>query len=168
MDRVDDILAQWHRERPDLDVAPMGLIGRINRLSHHLGRGMEKTFAAHGLTAASFDVLATLRRSGRPYSLSPGDLLGTMMITSGTLTNRIDQLEKAGLVERRQNPEDGRSVLIALTEKGFAVIDATVTAHVATQARLIEGLSKQDRVALDALLSRYLKVFESGTSEGKS
>ncbi|MBS0521795.1 MAG: MarR family transcriptional regulator [Proteobacteria bacterium] len=165
MDRVDEILAQWRRERPDLEVAPMGLIGRLNRLSHHLGREMEKTFAAHGLTAASFDVLATLRRSGRPYSLSPGDLLDTMMITSGTLTNRIDQLENASLVERRQNPEDGRSVLIALTDKGFAIIEAAVTAHVATQARLVAALSKRDRAGLDALLTRYLAAFEAPRPE---
>ena len=136
MDRVDDILAQWNRERPDLDVSPMGLIGRLRRISHHLTREMEKTFAAHGLNDATFDVLATLRRSGPPYSLSPGDLLATMMITSGTMTNRVDQLEKMGLVARTQNPEDGRSVFISLTDRGFAVIDAAVTDHVATQLRL--------------------------------
>lgn len=161
MDRVDDILAQWNRERPDLDVAPMGLIGRIKRISHHLARDMERTFAAHGLNGASFDVLATLRRAGPPYRLSPGDLLATMMITSGTMTNRIDQLEKAGLVARTQNPDDGRSVIISLTDKGFAVVDAAVTAHVATQARLASLLSLEDFAALDALLSKYLVALES-------
>src|SRR5690606_17581665 len=109
MDRVDEILAQWNRERPDLDVGPMGLTGRIKRLAQHLTRETEKTLSAHGLTGPSFDVLATLRRSGPPYALSPGDLLATMMITSGTMTNRIDQLEKAGLVKRTSNPKDGRS-----------------------------------------------------------
>jgi DNA-binding MarR family transcriptional regulator len=160
MDRVDEILAQWHRERPDLDVAPMALIGRIRRISQHLSRAMEVTFARHGLTGASFDVLATLRRSGPPYRLSPGDLLATMMITSGTMTNRIDQLEKAGFVERSHNPDDRRSVIISLTEKGFAVIDAAVTEHVATQARLTSGLSKEDSAALNALLIKYLAAFE--------
>jgi DNA-binding MarR family transcriptional regulator len=162
MDRVDDILAQWNRERPDLDVAPMGLIGRIMRISRHLSREMEKTFAAHGINGASFDVLATLRRSGAPYALSPGDLMATMMVTSGTVTNRIDQLEKAGLVERAHNPEDGRSVIISLTGKGLAVVDAVVTAHVATQARLMSGLSERDRAALTSLLRRYLAEFEAG------
>jgi DNA-binding MarR family transcriptional regulator len=161
MDRVDDILAQWHRERPDLDIGSMGLIGRIRRVAHHLSREMDKTFAAHGLNSATFDVLATLRRAGPPYRLSPGDLLATMMITSGTMTNRIDQLVKAGLVARLPNPEDGRSVIIALTDKGFAVVDAAVTDHVATQARLTSLLSRQDRAALDALLGRYLAGFET-------
>lgn len=156
MDRVDDILAQWNRERPDLDVGPMGLIGRLRRISHHLTREMEKTFARHGLNDATFDVLATLRRSGPPYSLSPGDLLATMMITSGTMTNRVDQLEKVGLVERAQNPEDGRGVIISLTDEGFAVIDAAVTDHVATQLRLTSTLSPKDTAALNRLLSKYL------------
>lgn len=161
MDRVNDILAQWNRERPDLDVAPMGLIGRLNRVSQHLGREMEKTFAAHGLNYASFDVLATLRRSGAPYALSPGDLSATMMITSGTMTNRVDQLEKAGLVERRLNPDDRRSFIVSLTEKGFATIDAAVTDHVATQSRIVEMLAPEERAVLGALLSKFLVGFES-------
>lgn len=160
MDRVDEILAQWNRERPDLDVAPMGLIGRIRRLSQHLSREMEKTFAAHGLNAATFDVLATLRRSSPQHGLSPGDLLAAMMITSGTLTNRIDQLEKVGLVKRAHNPEDGRSVIVSLTQKGFATIDAAVTAHAATQARLVASLPAADRAALNLLLGKYLAAFE--------
>lgn len=160
MDRVDDILAQWNRERPDLDVGPMGLIGRLTRLAQHLGREMEKTFAGHGLNYGSFDVLATLRRSGPPYSLSPGDLLSTMMITSGTMTHRVDQLEKAGLVARTLNPDDRRSFIVSLTDKGFKVIDAAVTAHVETQARLTAALLPGDRAALDGLLSRFLLTFE--------
>ena len=161
MDHVDLILRQWNRERPDLNVGPMGLIGRIGRLSSLLSREMEKTFAEYGLTSAAFDVLATLRRAGEPYGLSPGDLLNTMMITSGTMTHRVDQLEKAGLVSRTHNPEDGRSVIISLTEKGFAVIDAAVTAHVQTQARLTGVLSEEEKAALGALLTKYLEAFET-------
>lgn len=161
MDRVDDILAQWRRERPDLDVGPMGIIGRMRRISQHLLRGMEKTFAEHGLQDGSFDVLATLRRSGPPYALSPGDLLRTMMITSGTMTNRVDQLEKAGLVKRTPNPEDGRGFIVSLTKKGFNLIDATMTAHVETQKRLTSALSKEERAALNALLGKYLASFEA-------
>jgi DNA-binding MarR family transcriptional regulator len=168
MDRVDAILRQWNQERPDLDVGPMGLIGRIRRISERLLREMEKNFASHGLTAAGFDVMATLRRSGPPYALSPGDLLATMMITSGTLTNRIDQLEKGGLVKRMPNPEDGRSFLIALTDKGFALIDRCVTHHVQTQARLASLLPKKDRAALDTLLSKYLVALESDRSAAKN
>ena len=161
MDRVDGILAQWRRERPDLEVGPMGLIGRISRLARHLAREMEETWAAHGLNAASFDVLATLRRTGPPFSLSPGDLMATTMVTSGTMTNRIDQLEKAGLVKRTQSPLDGRSVLISLTDKGFDAIDAAVTAHLRTQERLVSGLSEGERNELNALLKSFLKTFES-------
>ena len=160
MDHVDRILEQWNRERPDLDVAPMGLLGRIARLRTHLAREVEQTLAAHGLNSATFDVLATLRRSGPPYALSPGDLLATTMVSSGTMTNRLDQLEKAGLVARTHNPEDRRSVIIALTEKGRAVIDEAVTAHVANQHRLVATLSSEEREQLDGLLRTFLGRFE--------
>jgi DNA-binding MarR family transcriptional regulator len=159
-DRVDRILEQWRRERPDLDVEPMGLLGRLSRLRTHLSREVERTFQGLGLTSASFDVLATLRRSGPPYRLSPGDLLATMMITSGTMTNRIDQLEKAGLVERLTNPDDRRSVLISLTPQGLDLVDRAVTVHVANQHRLTELLPAEDRKALDALLGKFLAQFE--------
>ena len=155
------IVAQWGRERPDLDTAPMALIGRLKRLAQELTRGMEKTWAAHGLNSASFDVLATLRRSPPPHRLSPGDLIDSTMVTSGTMTNRIDQLEKAGLVERVRNPEDGRGFLISLTDKGFTVIDAAVTAHVATQAKLVSGLPETDRAALNALLKKFAAGLET-------
>jgi len=156
MDDIDKIRAQWAAERPDIDTAPMALIGRLLRVASHLSREMEKTFAEHGLTGASFDVLATLLRSGPPYALSPGQLLATMMITSGTMTNRIDQLEKAGLVERTQNDEDKRSVIIALTEKGRKIIDEAVTQHVATQARLISVLITEEQAMLNDVLKNYL------------
>lgn len=161
MDKVDKILAQWNKVRPDLDVAPMGLIGRLKRINQHLLREMDKTFSAHGLNLASFDVLATLRRSGPPYRLSPGDLLATMMVTSGTMTNRVDQLCKAGLVERTHNPDDGRSVIISLTDKGFHIIETAVTAHVDTQARLTRSLSNAESKELNRLLSKYLKNLEA-------
>lgn len=159
-DAVDQILTQWSRERPDLDVSPMGLIGRLGRLRAHISRAHEAVFQRHGLNSASFDLLATLRRSGPPFRLSPSELLETMMITSGTMTNRIDQLEKQGLVERLPHPEDRRALLVALTEKGRAVIDAAVTDHVANQHRLIETLTAEDRTALDGLLRRFLTAFE--------
>jgi DNA-binding MarR family transcriptional regulator len=160
MDAVDRILDQWRRERPDLDVEPMGPLGRLGRLRAHLLREMERTFAEHGLNYGSFDVLATLRRSGPPYRLSPGDLLATMMITSGTLTNRLDQLEKAGMIRRSRNPDDGRGVIIELTDAGYRTIEAAVTDHVATQARLVSPMSADDRATLDRLLRTYLAAFE--------
>jgi DNA-binding MarR family transcriptional regulator len=160
MDHVDKILQQWQRERPDLDIAPMGLLGRLGRLHAHLMRETEAVLATHGLSRASFDVMATLRRSGPPYRLSPGDLLAATMVTSGTMTNRIDQLEKQHLVERIANPGDGRSVLIGLTDKGFSLIDKAVTAHVENQHRLTAMLDQGEFKALNTLLGEYLAAFE--------
>jgi DNA-binding MarR family transcriptional regulator len=160
MDHVEAILAQWRRERPDLDVEPMGLLGRLARLSTHLRHAIEKTLAGHDLSVPSFDILATLRRSGAPYRLSPGELLATTMVTSGTMTNRIDQLEKAGLVTRMPNPEDGRGVHVGLTEAGLARIEEAVASHVATQHRIVAGLDPAERRALDALLGRWLADWE--------
>lgn len=159
-DHVDRILAQWRRERPDLDVSAMGPLGRLARLRTHVSREQEAVFADHGLTSASFDVLATLRRSGPPFQLSPGELLAATMVTSGTMTNRLDQLEKAGLVKRLENPEDRRGVIIALTPEGLKRIDAAVAAHVANQQRLVAGLTPEERDALDALLRKFLATFE--------
>ncbi|WCJ62584.1 MarR family winged helix-turn-helix transcriptional regulator [Agrobacterium tumefaciens] len=159
-DHVDHILAQWRKERPDLDVGPMGLLGRLHRLSTHLGREVEAVLLKHGLSSSAFDVLATLRRAGSPYRLSPGDLLAMTMVSSGTMTNRIDQLEKAGLVERIHNPQDRRSVLISLTERGFAIVDEAVGAHVDNQHRLVAHLSEEERATLDGLLKRFLQDFE--------
>src|SRR5688572_30503033 len=123
MDHVDAILAQWRRERSDLDVTPMAITGRINKLSRHFVGEMGKTWEKFGLHHASFDVLATLRRSGPPYALSPSELIASTMVTSGTMTNRIDQLEKAGLVARVQSEDDKRSFRVGLTAKGRALID---------------------------------------------
>lgn len=168
MDHVDKILAQWRQERPDLEVASMGLIGRLKRLVSCLFREMEKAWGEFGLNAASFDVLATLRRSGAPFSLSPSDLIASTMVTSGTMTNRIDQLAKAGLVERKQSPEDGRSFQIVLTDKGFAVIDEAIAAHVQTQNRLVSGLSTEEQCALDGLLKSFLGTVDAPSGSTKS
>ena len=159
-DHVDRILAQWRRERPDLDVEPMGILGRLKRLGTHLGREVETALMKHGLSTSAFDVLATLRRSGAPHRLSPGELLEMTMVSSGTMTNRIDQLEKAGLVERILNPEDRRSVLIALTEKGLATVEDAVGAHVANQQRLTRNLTAEDKAEFDRLLKKFLSDFE--------
>ncbi len=161
MSHVNTVLEQWRRERPDLEVGPMGLTGRLKRIGRHLEREMEKSFAAHDLNLASFDVLATLRRSGAPYRLSPGDLMANTMVTSGTMTHRVDQLVRAEHVERIRNPKDGRSVLIALTDRGLKVIDVAVTDHVANLARLTSGLTESEAKRLDRLLDRYLAALES-------
>ena len=160
-DKVDTILAQWQRERPDLDSSPMGVIGRMGRLAHYLGAGVSEGLDQFGLTTWSFDVLATLRRAGAPYSLSPNALLQSLMITSGTMTNRIDHLERAALVVRENNPEDRRSVLITLTPAGLSVINQAVAAHVANEHRLLAALNESDREQLAGLLRKLLLEFES-------
>ncbi len=152
MDQVDRIVAQWNSARPDLDVGPMETIGRLYRLAAMLRSEMEKTWKAHGLNPASFDVLATLRRSGKPDGLSPGELLDLTMVTSGTMTNRVDRLVKGGLVERVPNPEDKRGFLIRLTEDGMTQIEAAVTDHVKTQHRLMDGFPQKQRGELNDLL----------------
>jgi len=160
MSHVDQILEQWGQERPDLNVRSMGLTGRIKQLSRMLEREMEIVFAEHGLNLSNFDVLATLFRSGPPYQLRPGDLISNMMVTSGTMTNRIDQLVKAGLVERRRNPEDGRGFLIALTKDGKKLINAAAKDHVANLDRLTGVLSEREFGSLTRLLEKYLMALE--------
>lgn len=160
MDRVDKAIKQWNQERPELDVSSMELIGRFARVYKYLGLEMTKTFSKHDLNPANFDVLATLRRSGPPYALSPNDLISSTMVTSGTMTNRIDQLAKAGLVKRIKNPDDGRSVVVSLTKAGFKLIDAAVTDHVATQDKLTSGLSKDEQKRLNTLLTKFLQSLE--------
>lgn len=159
-DRVDGILDQWARERPDLDASPMGIIGRIWRLNRHTARAVETALAATGLSTWEFDVLATLRRSGEPFALSPGALIESLMITSGTMTNRLDHLERAGLVRRLPNPEDRRGLLIELTPEGLKRIDHAVEVHVDNEHRLLQALSPAERGQLAGLLRRWLTDFE--------
>jgi len=159
-DPVDAILAQWQRERPDLDVSPMGIIGRIGRLSKHLERRIQETFSDFGLNVGEFDVLATLRRSGQPYQLSPTELFNTLMVSSGTMTHRIDRLEQANLVKRIPDPSDRRGMLIQLTNKGFNVIEKAVEAHVANEHRLLIVLEEAERKVLAQLLGKLLISFE--------
>ncbi|MET1080723.1 MAG: MarR family transcriptional regulator [Pseudomonas sp.] len=159
-DAVDGILAQWRRERPDLDVAPMGTIGRIKRCSALLQRRLDTVFAQHGLTAWEFDLLATLRRSGAPYCLAPTTLFSSLMITSGTMTRQLQQLEAAGHVSRLANPSDARSLLVQLTPAGLALIDQAVTAHVENEANILAPIAAAELAQLDARLSELLAVLE--------
>jgi len=164
-DPVDAILAQWRRERPDLDVSPMGIIGRMGRLAKHLERAIGETFSELGLNVGEFDVLATLRRSGQPYQLSPTTLFNTLMVSSGTMTHRIDRLEQAQLVKRIPDPSDRRGTLIALTDKGFDLIEKAVEAHVANEHRLLGVLEKSERESLTVLLRQLLLSFEAETRD---
>lgn len=159
-DSVDAILDQWHRERPDLDVGPMGPIGRIKRCAALLQRRLDDTFAAFDLTSWEFDVLATLRRSGAPYCLAPTTLFSTLMVTSGTMTHRMGKLEAQGWIERLPNPVDARSSLVQLTPEGLERIDRAVEAHVANEHRILAPLKAADLAALDARLSLLLAALE--------
>lgn len=159
-DHVDRLLAEWQAERPDLDVAPMSVVGRVRRLGTFFLRGMEETWAQYGLNVAGFDVLSTLLRVGPPYALSPGALLTSTMVTSGTMTHRIDQLARGGLVRRQENRNDGRSVLIQLTDRGRLLIEKALSAHVETQARLVSTLTEEERETLVRLLKKLLAEFE--------
>ena len=159
-DPVDAILAQWQRERPDLDVSPMGIIGRMGRLTKYLERALQQTFSDFGLNVGEFDVLATLRRSGQPYQLTPTELFNTLMVSSGTMTHRIDRLERADLVKRMDDPSDRRGTLIQLTDKGFNAIEKAVEAHVANEHRLLSALDEAERKVLAQLLRKLLISFE--------
>jgi DNA-binding MarR family transcriptional regulator len=159
-DPVDKILSQWQRERSDLDVSPMGIIGRIGRLSKHLDRSIQETVLDFGLNGGEFDVLATLRRSGQPYQLSPTELFNTLMISSGTITHRIDRLEQADLVKRIPDLSDRRGMLVQLTDRGFNTIEQAVEAHVANGHRLIAALEEGERKVLTQLLRKLLISFE--------
>ena len=151
---------QWGRERPDLDVTPQGLYGRLHRLADRLREELDVEFRRHGLGEGEFDVLAALRRAGAPYELAPGELARYTMVTTGAATKRINRLEAAGLVSRRISEEDHRGRVIALTDAGKRVIDDAFTAHIGNEHRLLAPLSEKDRKDLERLLTKWLGAFE--------
>ena len=157
MDRAAKAVEQWARERPDLDVTPMLVLGRLNEASSLVARErLAPLFARFGLQAGEFDVLATLRRSGRPYALTPTALYEATMVTSGAMTNRLDRLEKAGLILRGPHPNDRRGIVVQLTEKGLTLIDEALTAHVANEHEILAGLSGAERETLAQLLEKLI------------
>ncbi|MBA9003534.1 MULTISPECIES: MarR family winged helix-turn-helix transcriptional regulator [Thermomonospora] len=159
-DEVDRLVAAWHAERPDLDVRPLHVLSRISRLARHLDRARRAVFAAHDLEPWEFDVLTALRRAGRPYQLSPGRLLRATLVTSGTMTNRIDRLEAAGLVRRLPDPADKRGVQVRLTDKGRTRVDAAFADLLAREHDILAGLSPAERETLAALLRTLLAPFD--------
>ncbi len=160
-DAVEEILRQWSVERPDLDVSAMGVFGRLSRAARMLGRSLAETFGRYGLNGGEFDVLATLRRAGGPYGLTPTDLYRSMMLSSGAMTNRLDRLEERGLVRRSQDTDDRRGVRITLTEKGFDLIEEAVEAHVENEQRLLAGLSEEERLHLAELLGKMMSSMQT-------
>ena len=154
-DHVGRLMEQWHVERPDLDVSPMGVIGRLRRLADALDEQLRLVFATAGLSDGEFDVLASLRRAGAPYELTPGELSATTMVTSGAVTKRLDRLERAGLVSRSVCADDARSRRIRLTPEGFELIDRLVGEHVANEHRLLSDLTEAERSRLASLLEKW-------------
>ncbi len=161
-DEVDDLIAAWRTERPDLDVSPLQVLSRVSRLARHTDRARQAAFASHGLQTWEFDVLAALRREGPPYRMSPGGLLRTTLVTSGTMTNRIDRLEQAGLVRRDPDPQDKRGVLVTLTEAGQASVDAALSDLLAAERSLLAVLPETGRQTLAGLLRTLLAPLDAG------
>ncbi len=160
-DEVDGLVEAWRRERPDLDLGPIEVLSRVSRLSHHLDRARRTAFSEHDLEPWEFDVLAALRRSGKPYELSPGRLLKETLVTSGTMTNRVDRLEERGFVERLPDPNDRRGVLVRLTDAGRTAVDGALDGLLEREADLLAGLDTGDRKQLAALLRALVVGFES-------
>ncbi|HWJ67769.1 MAG TPA: MarR family transcriptional regulator [Nocardioides sp.] len=158
-DEVDELVEAWARERSDLDLGPVAVFSRISRLAHHVDKARGQAFTAHGIESWEFDVLAALRRAGKPYELSPGRLLRETLVTSGTMTNRVDRLTTRGLVERHPDPSDRRGVLVRLTPEGKEAVDGAFAALLDAERELLTGLSGKDRTELADLLRRLLVPF---------
>ncbi|MFE3998442.1 MarR family winged helix-turn-helix transcriptional regulator [Nocardioides sp. YIM B13467] len=160
-DEVDDLSEAWAHERPDLDLGPVEIFSRLSRLSRHLDLARRDAFSGSGIESWEFDVLAALRRAGDPYELSPGRLLRETLVTSGTMTNRVDRLASRGLVERLPDPADRRGVLVRLTPDGKATVDSAFEALLAAEREFLDGLSDDQQNQLTDLLRRLLVPFSS-------
>jgi len=159
-DEVDRLVEAWNRERSDLDLRPMEVLSRVSRLSHHLDRARRQAFAEHGIESWEFDVLAALRRAGAPYQLSPGRLIRETLVTSGTMTNRVDRLATRGLVERRPDPSDRRGVLVRLTDEGRGKVDGALSGLLERERELLAGLNVTNQNRLASLLRNLVLPFE--------
>jgi len=159
-DEVDRIVDAWERERPDLDFAPLQVLSRVGRLARHLDRTRRTAFTASGLESWEFDVLSALRRAGSPYQLSPKALLQQTLVSSGTMTNRIDRLVTRALVERRTDPDDGRGILVTMTIDGRQHVDTAISTLLLSENELLDGLSGGDQERLAALLRKLSLDFD--------
>lgn len=159
-DHVDRVRQLWANEAPELDTTPIAVIARLGRAHAYTDRALNAVFAEYGLTRLSFDVLASLRRVGAPYQLTPTELYQALMRTSGAITHTLHQLVYAGLVERLPSEHDGRSVLVALTPAGVALVDRVGPEHLANERRMLAPLTAEEQATLAALLRRLLIEFE--------
>jgi DNA-binding MarR family transcriptional regulator len=155
-DEVDELVEAWHRERADLDLAPVEVFSRVGRLARLLDKARREAFSAQQLETWEFDVLAALRRAGRPYQLTPGALLRQTLVTSGTMTNRVDRLAQRGFVERSPDPRDRRGVLVGLTVTGKKAVDGAFESLLASERTLLAALSDEDHAQLASLLKRLM------------
>jgi len=160
-DEVDRLVDAWRRERPDLDVSPLGVLSRVTRLARHLDRARRTAFSEHDLETWEFDVLSALRRAGAPYELSPGQLLTVTLVTSGTMTNRVDRLAHKGLVRRRPDPGDRRGVLVGLTEHGLERVDAALADLLRREREILGSLSPAQQARLADLLRTVVLPFDN-------
>jgi DNA-binding MarR family transcriptional regulator len=163
-DHVDRVRAQWARELPELDTQPLEVIARLGRAARYVDQGHAEFFDRHGLSRADWDVLASLRRQGRPYSLSPSDLSRALMRTSGAMSQRLASLERQGLIERRLDPADRRGIVVSLTPKGRRIVDRLGAGHLANERRLLAPLSRKEQEELAALLKKLLLAYEAEDS----
>lgn len=159
-DEVDDLLAAWRRERPDLDANPLGVLSRVTRLAKYLDNARRRAFGEVGLETWEFDVLAALRRAGRPYALSPGQLASQTLVTSGTITNRVDRLEERGLVKRERDPQDRRGIRVVLTDAGKGSVDLALEDLLAREQAILAGLKPAQRRELADLLRTLVLSFD--------
>ena len=157
-DEVDRLIAAWKRERPDLDLSPLAVLSRITRIARHLDIARRDAFG--DLENWGFDVLAALRRAGEPHQLSPGQLMQETMVTSGTMTNRLDRLEELQLITRQQDPDDGRGSLVTLTKAGMRAVDSALEDLLENERELLGTLSASDRQTLAGLLSKLVTEFD--------
>ena len=164
-DSVDRVLADWARERPDLDFTPVGVITRLARLRVYLDAELAAVFAQFGLTAADFLVIVTLRRSGAPYRMPQARLMEALGLTSGTVSVRLDRLERQGIVTREPDPASARASLVQLTATGLALFDQVAPVHLANEDRLLAALTGDERLALAGLLRRLLGSVETPTTD---
>ncbi len=161
-DEVDRIVEAWRRERPELDVEPLQVLSRVSRLARHLDLARKQAFAASGLEPWEFDVLSALRRAGEPYELSPKALLQQTLVSSGTMTNRIDRLTTRGLVERHTAPHDGRGVIVRMSNEGRERVDRAMDELMVGEATLLRHLSRAEQERLAALLRTLGADFDDG------
>jgi len=159
-DQVDRLVAAWRRERPDLDVEPLEVLSRVSRLARHLQLARKEAFGRLSLQQAHFDVLAALRRSGPPYEMTPGELIAETLVSSGTMTHRVDQMEASGLVARQPDPADGRVVRVRLTAKGMRAVDTALANLLERERSLLLSLTLKERARLARLLRSLLEPFD--------